>query len=57
LVRFGDYCNPNEIVNILSKHNWDVKVASNDVLRLVEERKLEQLKRVHTVQHISHTLP
>lgn len=46
--RFGDYCNPNEIVNILSKHNWDVKVASNDVLRLVEERKLEQLKRVHT---------
>jgi hypothetical protein len=46
--RFGDYCSANEIVNILSKHNWDVKAASNDVLRLVEERKLEQLKRLYT---------
>jgi len=46
--RFGDYCSANEVVDILSKHNWDVKVASNDVLRLVEERKLDQLKRLYT---------
>jgi hypothetical protein len=47
-VRFGDYCSEAEVVNILTKHNWDVKVASNDVLLLVEERKLEQLKRLYT---------
>jgi len=46
--RFGDYCSEAEVVNILTKHNWDVKVASNDVLLLVEERKLEQLKRLYT---------
>jgi len=45
--RFSDYLSKEEIVAALTQHNWDIRQASNDLLKIVETRKLAQLKRLY----------